>query len=94
MGRPTPEQTKEMTYRKIVKDIWEHDLNRQKDELKSIKLKDPFVNIETKYNSTNIHRDLFDDYLQVTSQENKLNRRKRIEEYLKWVGEEATPNGE
>lgn len=82
MGRPTSEKTKEMQYRKLVKEIWEKELNRLKDELTEISLGQQFMNIKTGGREIKIHRSFFEDYFSEVSKELKTTYLERIKKSL------------
>lgn len=83
MTRPTQEEAKEMRYRKLVKDIWEKDFGRLRDEFTRISLKVQFVEIRIGEQGIDVHRSLFEDYFNASSEEQKKLYIGRIENYLK-----------
>ncbi len=83
MGRPTPEEAKEMQYRKLIKEIWEKDYNRKKDEFTVISLGEQFMKIKTGEKGIDIHRSLFEDYFTAANVELKIGSLTNIKNYLK-----------
>ncbi len=83
MTRATPEKSKEMRYRKLVKDIWEKDFGRSRDEFTRISLGVQFVEIRIGEQGIDVHRSLFEDYFNASSEEQKKFCIGRIEDYLK-----------
>ena len=82
MGKPTPEQTKEMQYRKLVRETWEKEFCRAKDEFTKISLGEQFMKIKAGSKEIDIHRSLFEDYFAVGGEELKTIRLERIKKYL------------
>ena len=82
MGRPTTEETIEMQYRKFVKEIWDTEFNRSKDELTEVSLGKQFINIKTAENGIIIHRNLFEDYFSAVDAKLKIIYRERIKKSL------------
>lgn len=82
MGRPTPDETKEMQYRKLVKEIWGKEFNRDKDEFTKVSLGKQFMKIKTGRKERDIHRDLFEDYFAAVGEEKTICL-ERIKKYLK-----------
>jgi hypothetical protein len=83
MTRPTPEKAKEMHYRNLVKDIWENNFGRSKDEFTRISLGVQFLEIRIGEEGIDVHRSLFEDYFSASSGEQKKLYISRIENYLK-----------
>jgi len=83
MGRPTPGEAKEMQYRKLIKEIWGKEFNRNKDEFTIISLGKQFMKIKTGEKETDIHRSLFEDYFTATNEELKIGSLENIKKYLK-----------
>lgn len=85
MTRPTPREAEEMRIRKLVKDIWENDCARKKDELVGIGFNDDkpnFTIIRTDKASIEIHRSSFEDYFNSRSEEQKKYARDSIKKFL------------
>lgn len=82
MGKPTPEQTKEMQYRKLVKETWEREFNRARDEFTHISLGRQFMKIRTGGKEIDIHRNLFEDYFAAVSKKSETICLERIKKYL------------
>jgi hypothetical protein len=82
MTRPTPEKAKEMNYRKLVKDIWEKDFGRSRDEFTQISLGVQFVEVRIGEQGIDIHRSLFEDYFNASGEEQKQLHVGRIKDYL------------
>ena len=83
MAKLTSDQAFENKSRKLVKKIWEANLNRSKDELASISLRAGFIEIRTGNTDINIHRSLFEDYFDATNNELKETSIQRIKDYLR-----------
>lgn len=83
MGRPTPEEAKEKQYRKLIKEIWEKEFNRNKDEFTVISLGKQFMEMKTGGKEIDIHRSLFEDYFAAGNEELKIACLERIKKYLK-----------
>ena len=81
-GKQTPEQTKEMQYRRLARKIWEKELRRAKDELIQISLGKQFMTIKTNAKEIDIHRSLFEDYIAVGYGESRTIHLERIKKYL------------
>ena len=82
MGKPTPEQTKEMRYRKLVKETWEKEFGRARDEFTKISLGKQFMTIAAGGKEIDIHRSLFEDYFAAGGEELKAICLERIKKYL------------
>jgi hypothetical protein len=83
MGRPTPEEAKEMEYKKLIKEIWENEFNCTKDDLKVISLANDFVKIKTIERDVSIHRDLIEEHFTGSTKELKIKTLENIKKYLK-----------
>ncbi|MBF0505572.1 MAG: hypothetical protein HQL09_01940 [Nitrospirae bacterium] len=62
MGRRTPEETREMKYEKLVKEIWGKEFNLAKDELTEVFMGKHFMTIKTSGKQIDSHRSFFDNY--------------------------------
>jgi DNA polymerase III delta prime subunit len=78
MGRPKPEEVKEMQYRKLVKEIWETEFYRSRDELAEILLENKFIKIKRGEKGTDIHTSFFEDYFNAAGHEELKTMRERI----------------
>ncbi len=83
MGMPTSEEAKAMQYRKLIKEIWENEFNRNTDEFTVISLGKQFMNIKTSEKGIDIHRSLFEDYFTAANEKLKIGSIENIKKYLK-----------
>ncbi len=77
MARPTPEEGKEMQYRRLIKEIWEKNLNRSINEL-SMSYDQQFLKIKTQEKEIDIHRSFFEDYFAASGSDSKKSCLERI----------------
>jgi hypothetical protein len=70
MTRPTEKEAEKARIIKLIKDIWENDCKRKRDELTKISI-DDFIKVSVKNESADIHKSSFDNYFNT---ENKMKK--------------------
>jgi hypothetical protein len=90
MTRPTPEEAKIMQIRKAVKDFWETDFSRPRDEVKSVYVNRSFahsLDITILEKTSTFSKSLFEDYLSAAKNKRSEEQRElaeRIKTALKY----------